>query len=340
MTSLDLYGTVRSMTKAQREHAMAEIATATQDLWDLIGQTSRPQALRDLLATLHEPPEIPPDLCGPALAALAYDLDGDGTMLDRAVHMPLRTESLARAKAALADIERRRNAFCHANLRLVSAVAMRSKHRQLELDDKIQCGCLGLMRAVRGFRCDRGTQFSTYAINWIKCYLQRSDYDLGTLIRKPVHVYETRLLMRRAQAKLTQQLQRKPTIDEVAASLGRRPETLQRAVDALSGRPASLDERIGDDGDGTMHDLLADECDDPDAGMRREEVARKVRAAMDRLTDRERTILLARFQDEADTLNEVGAKIGLTRERVRQIQQGALEKMRLALKRQGIDCSA
>jgi RNA polymerase primary sigma factor len=218
-----------------------------------------------------------------------------------------------------------------ANMRLVVWVARRYQNRGLPLLDLLQEGNLGLMRAVDKFDHRRGFKFSTYAVWWIRQAVQRALDDQSRTIRLPTHACEAGKRVQQTQLALRQQLGREPGADEVAARLGLAP-TAVRDLMLASREPLSLDATLGDTGDTTLGATLAtrdrrgpDEAAD-DAALRRQ-----ITGVLATLTPREERIIRLRFGiGEADTatLEQAGQELGVTRERIRQIEAKALGKLR------------
>jgi RNA polymerase sigma factor (sigma-70 family) len=225
-----------------------------------------------------------------------------------------------------------RRRMIESNLRLVVSIARRFSATRLPLSDLVQEGNLGLLRAVERFDWRRGVKFSTYATWWIKQAITRGAADRGASpIRLPVHVDEQVGRLRRAQARLAERLGREPSNSELAAELALPVEVVVR-LQAAAQTVTSLDTPIGDDGDAALQDLLEDEQAARPDELALEAVGRQALAeALDGLPERQRQVLTLRFGLDTGTprtLDEVAAVIGVSRERARQIELGALAALR------------
>jgi len=243
----------------------------------------------------------------------------------------LSKQNRADLEAVAEDGRRAKAHMLEANLRLVVSVAKKYSDRGLSLLDVVQEGNLGLIRAVEKFDYTKGYKFSTYAMWWIRQAIQRGFADSARTIRLPVHVLEMLSKLSRVERDMHQRPGREPTPEELAVELDRTPDQIEELL-RTSRQPISLDSTIGEDGETSIGDLIED-IDAPEASelVDRQIMADQLRHALDALTPREATIMSMRFglyDGNPHTLDEIGKALGLTRERIRQLEKQSLSKLR------------
>jgi RNA polymerase primary sigma factor len=274
--------------------------------------------------------------------AMITDADGELSIdsfqlfLRRIGRIPLLTqeEEIKYAKMIIEQPEKAAYAkeqMTNHNLKLVVSIAKKYHNTGMHLEDLIQEGTIGLMKAIDKYDYTKGFKFSTYATWWIRQSVSRSISDQAKTIRIPVHMTETINKLTRVKSKLSNELNRDPSIEEIAKAMGMPPEKVQEIMNyALD--PVSLETPVGDEGDTNLADFVPDNNSETAYDMLKKElVHNKLIEAIETLTPREQTVLKMRYgldMERIYTLEEIGKKFGITRERIRQIEAKAVKKLK------------
>jgi len=269
-------------------------------------------------------------------------LDATQLYLSEIGYSPLLTaeEEVYFARRALKGCEASRKRMIVSNLRLVVKIARRYNNRGLALLDLIEEGNLGLIRAVEKFDPERGFRFSTYATWWIRQTIERAIMNQTRTIRLPIHVVKELNVYLRAARELAQELDHEPTAEDIALHLDKPIDEVSKML-RLNERISSVDTPIGGENDKALLDILADDNESsPEDELQDSNIKQNIVSWLQELNVKQREVLARRFGlmgYEPSTLEDVGAEIGLTRERVRQIQVEGLRRLKDMLSSQGLD---
>jgi RNA polymerase nonessential primary-like sigma factor len=268
-------------------------------------------------------------------------LDATQLYLGEIGFSPLLTaeEEVYFARKALKGCDASRKRMIESNLRLVVKIARRYNNRGLALLDLIEEGNLGLIRAVEKFDPERGFRFSTYATWWIRQTIERAIMNQTRTIRLPIHVVKELNVYLRTSRELAQKLDHEPTAEEIAEKLDKPVAEVSKML-RLNEKITSVDTPIGGDSEKALLDIIADEKGSgPETELQDNDIKKNIVHWLEELNPKQREVLARRFGllgYEASTLEDVGKEIGLTRERVRQIQVEALKRLRDVLTHEGL----
>ncbi|MCK9531162.1 MAG: RNA polymerase sigma factor RpoS [Gammaproteobacteria bacterium] len=321
-----------SLNADQLEHFLApEVLDGAADAED------EEEALYEEEASLGE--EETPETYAPG-SVPDSQLDATRLYLSEIGFSPLLSaeEEVYYARLAQRGDEAARKRMIESNLRLVVKISRRYLNRGLALLDLIEEGNLGLIRAVEKFDPERGFRFSTYATWWIRQTIERAIMNQTRTIRLPIHVVKEINVYLRASRQLAQRLDHEPTPEEIAATLDKPVEDVKRML-SLNERVTSVDVPLGRDADKSLLDAIPDENNvDPSDLLQDDDMRGNLEDWLGQLTDKQREVVERRFGlhgHDVSTLEEVGNQIGVTRERVRQIQIEALKRLREIMESQG-----
>ena len=273
------------------------------------------------------------------------NLDATQMYLGEIGFSPLLTaeEEVYFSRLALKGDEPSRKRMIESNLRLVVKIARRYNNRGLPLLDLIEEGNLGLIRAVEKFDPERGFRFSTYATWWIRQTIERAIMNQTRTIRLPIHVVKELNIYLRTARELVQKLDHEPTAEDIALELDVPVESVTKML-RLNERIASVDTPFGGESDKVLLDVIPDEkASGPEGNLQNDDIKNNIVHWLNELYSKQREVLARRFGllgYEAATLEDVGVEIGLTRERVRQIQVEALKRLRDILSAQDLSIEA
>ncbi|MBV1914598.1 MAG: RNA polymerase sigma factor RpoS [Pseudomonadales bacterium] len=316
--------------------------------------------MRELVDGLSETAEIDPDVAekktrrktdrrkqqdrrqaAPSEDGFQKTLDATQIYLGEIGFSPLLSaqEEVFLSRRSLSGEAKARDRMIVSNLRLVVKISRKYINRGLTLLDVIEEGNLGLIRAVEKFDPERGFRFSTYATWWIRQTIERAIMNQTRVIRLPIHVVKELNVYLRAARELTQKLDHDPTPEDIAELLDKPVEEVSKML-KLNERVASVDSMISSESDKTLLETVADDNQiDPAEMLQDSNLRSSIDSWLDELSEKQREVISRRFGlrgHDMSTLEDVGAEIGLTRERVRQIQVEALRRMKEIIEQQGL----
>ncbi len=310
-------------------NAFSDIEDAVERELSKAGKKAE-EKLEDVLSSKQDPPK---------------NLDATQLYLGEIGFSPLLSaeEEVYFSRRALKGDEASRKRMIVSNLRLVVKIARRYNNRGLALLDLVEEGNLGLIRAVEKFDPERGFRFSTYATWWIRQTIERAIMNQTRTIRLPIHVVKELNVYLRAARELSQKLDHEPTAEEIAKSLDKPVRDVTKML-RLNERITSVDTPIGGENDKLLLDVIADDDGHgPEEDLQDSDIKLNIIKWLEDLNPKQREVLARRFGllgYEPSTLEDVGVEIGLTRERVRQIQVEALRRLKDMLGHKGLDLEA
>ena len=326
---------------AERDEIVQEVAFEEQDGVTAIEEPENDEPKAEAREEEEVVQALERNRANPRYGSSSRQMDATQLYLNEIGFSPLLTpeEEVYYARLARKGEESGRKRMIESNLRLVVKIARRYVNRGLTLLDLIEEGNLGLIRAVEKFDPERGFRFSTYATWWIRQTIERAIMNQTRTIRLPIHVVKELNLYLRASRELSQKLDHEPTAEDIAEKVEKPVSDVKRML-GLNERVASVDTPIGNNGDKSLLDTVPDEGSaDPAELLQENNMRGCLEQWIDQLSEKQQEVLCRRFGlrgYNTSTLEEVGFEIGLTRERVRQIQVEALRRLREILEKEGL----